>query len=127
MMLAYGRMPKSGDVDLALQAAVENDRIDFGRLDEELQEQIIRRVHGSPPAAAELRPSCLMPDSSCRQMIEANGRIVRRHYNAEQYGDRLMDIYQTLMKAAAEPAGSFNAGSLLDKFLAPERFYLIRT
>ena len=127
MMLAYGRMPKSGDVDLALQAAVENDRIDFGRLDEELQEQIIRRVHGSPAAAAELRPLCLVPDSSCRQMIEANGRIVRRQYNAEQYGDRLMDLYKTLMKAAVEPVGVLHAESLLDKFLAPERFYLIRT
>ena len=127
MMRAYGRVPKPGDVDAALHAAMEDALVDFGRLDEQLQEQIIRRVNSSPSAAAELRPMCLMPGSSFRQMIEVNSQIVRRHYNAEQYGVRLMDIYQTLMRSSVEPVGVLHAESLLDKFLAPERFYLIRT
>jgi hypothetical protein len=56
-----------------------------------------------------------------------NRGIVQREYNSEQYGRRLMDLYRSLLDSAVVSVGALRAETLLDKFLAPERFYLIRS
>lgn len=127
MMSAYGRAPREDDVENAFGAAVEGGLVDFGRLDEALQEQVIRRVLESSAALAELKPSGLAPGPASGKIVEANRRIVDRNYGAVQYGVRLMEMYGMLARRAAEPVGALRAEALLDKFLAPERFYLIRT
>jgi glycosyltransferase involved in cell wall biosynthesis len=127
MMNAYGRAPRPADVDSAIHAATDGDRVDFGRLDEDLQEQVIRRLLDTPSLVSELKPSSLLPEGPPGRAIEMNRRIVQREYNSEQYGRRLMDIYRSLLDSAVVPAGALRTETLLDKFLAPERFYLIRS
>ena len=127
MMNAYGRALRPADVDSAIHAATDGDRVDFGRLDEDLQEQVIRRLLDAPSLVSELEPSSLLPEGPPGQLIEMNREIVQRKYNTEQYGRRLMDIYRSQMASAAVPVGAFRADTLLDKFLAPERFYLVRS
>ena len=127
MMSAYGRAPRAGDVESAVAAATEGDLVDFGRLDEALQEQVIQRVHSSPALRAAVTPSGLAPDLTPEETIGANRRIVELNYGAAQYGGRLMESYRALMGRVVEPVGTLCAETLLDKFLSPERFFLIRT
>ena len=127
MMSAYGRAPRAGDVESAVAAATEGDLVDFGRLDEELQEQVIQRVRSSPALRAAVTPSGLAPDLTPSETIGANRRIVELNYGAAQYGGRLMESYRALMGRVVEPVGTLRAETLLDKFLSPERFFLIRT
>ena len=127
MMNMYGRALRPADVDLAIHAATDGDRVDFGRLDEDLQEQVIRRLLDTPSLVSELKPSTLLSEDPLGQVIEMNRGIVQREYNAEQYGRRLMAIYRSLLTSAVVPLDALRAETLLDKFLAPERFYLMRS
>ncbi len=127
MMSAYGRAPLAGDVDLAVAAATEGDLVDFGRLDEAFQEQVIQKVRRSPALRAAVKPSGPAPDLTPEETIGVNRRIVELHYGAAQYGARLMESYRALMGRVAAPVGTLHAETLLDKFLSPERFFLIRT
>ncbi len=127
MMSSYGRMPRAGDLDSAVAAAAADELVDFGRLDEELQERVIQKVRGSPALRAAINPPNLEPASSSANIIEANRRVVEQLHGAAPYGVRLMESYRSLMGRAVEPVGTLRAETLLDKFLAPERFFLIRT
>ena len=127
MMSAYGRAPRAGDVESAVGAATEGNLVDFGRLDEELQERVIQRVRGSPALRAAVQPSGLSPDATPVEAVVANRRMVERNYGAAPYGVRLMESYRSLMDRPVEPVGTLRAEALLDKFLSPERFFLIRT
>ena len=86
MMNAYGRALRPADVDSAIHAATDGDRVDFGRLDEDLQEQVIRRLLDAPSLVSELEPSSLLPKGPPGQLIEMNREMVQRKYNTEQYG-----------------------------------------
>ncbi|OQA24526.1 MAG: hypothetical protein BWY59_02175 [Verrucomicrobia bacterium ADurb.Bin345] len=128
MLATYGRMARPGDEERALEAAVSGDRVDFGRLDEELQELVLLRLRESDAHRTELQPDDFrQPDAALRAM-DHNANIIRRTYSLERYGTRLMEIYRAV---ADSPAGEVNDGlnvaGLLDAFLAPERFSLLRT
>lgn len=121
---AYGRSCDASAVEAAVAAAVCGDRVDFGRLDESLQEAVLRRM-----AAGEclpLEPATLLAAAS-RGLIERNREAVLQHFNAEQYGRRLMAVYEALLKGGQDAGGGPDAARLLDQFLAPGRFHLLRT
>ena len=126
MLSSYGREWEEGMLTRAYEAAVEGERVDFGRLDESLQEEVIRRVVRDPACARDLDPFMRDPKSETVQ-VEANRRLVEREYNGEQYGKRLIQIYDQLMNTEQGAAEALNAESLLDSFLAPERFFLLRS
>ena len=59
--------------------------------------------------------------------IRHNASVVRSTHGLAQYGERLARIYDLLRAAQPAPADSIPGGKLLDSFLAPERFFLLRT
>jgi glycosyltransferase involved in cell wall biosynthesis len=127
MFADYGRVASEGVVTRAFESAVDADRVDFGRLDENMQETILRRVARDPTCRRELdRPPILaqVPDAA---LIEGNRSVVEREYNGEQYGRRLTRIYGEIMGSDTATVGAFRAESLLDSFLEPERFFLLRS
>lgn len=124
----YGRKVKPENVDRALAAAMEDDHVDFARLDESLQQEVIRKAAGSRSLQKTLRPSCLAEDVLPDRILAHNQAIVKQVFSVESYRDRLMAIYQGLMAAETEPdIGGIDVNRLLDQFLAPERFYLLRS
>ncbi len=122
---AYGRPCPPAAVEDAMQSIVKDTAADFGRLDTSLQTAVIERVASSPESRTQLRPSALVvPDSAT---IARNRACVEAGYSLDAYGRTLEAIYR---KVAAEPAGpvdALDAGAVLDGFLAPERFCLLRT
>lgn len=108
----------------ALDALVVGGKVDFGILDETLQRNVIHHLAAHPAARAQL-PAFEIPDDE--GLIARNREIAREHYSLEAYGERLLDLYRRL--AAVEPGDVFSASAtdLLDEFLQPHRFNLLRS
>ena len=122
---AYGRACKEETVQAALDAAVREGRVDFGRLDEELQERVILQLLATDEPRKEIQPWDLMSQGAAA--IEANCEAIAEHFNLEQYGRRLMDIYSPLCAVTPAPLDALDAARVLDAFLDPARFCLLRT
>jgi hypothetical protein len=124
---AYGRERPDTELSGMAQSMMHDGVIDFGRLDEPMQEQVIRQVREFAQARAEFgaaTPGALDEDAG---RIAHNRDVVLTEFGLEQYGDRLVDIYS---RVAGASAGALHAGSvdkLLDGFLDPQRFTLLRS
>ncbi len=123
---AYRRTPPPEAVERALAAWIQAGYLDFGRLDEPLQQQVIRRLRASAADRSALRPSGLdarLPDA---ETIGANRQRIRRHFGLNTYGERLLASYRPLLDAPTASPESLDGEALLDHYLSPERLYLLR-
>ncbi len=123
---AYGQ-PATDSAERAWHSAVRDLHIDFGRLDERAQEQVIRRLGADREARTELRPQALA-STAASESIAANRAAIAREYSVAGFGARLAAAYTEV--AAAVPSATFEAARgevLLERFLAPERLCLLRS
>lgn len=124
---AYGREETPGDLERLWTSCVRDGHIDFGRLDETAQEQIIRHLAADTRDRAALRPTRL-PAATPADRIAHNRALAERDYAIAGYGRRLQHIYQSLLDAPIAPdLDAADGAALLDRFLAPERLFLLRT
>jgi hypothetical protein len=130
---AYGRESKNDDMERIMSAWLRDDMVDFGRLDEEMQQQVIRRVVASPDEAASILPACLSQKVNKsrkvndNKLINKNKKILEAKYSLEGYGNQLLSIYNQLAESRPQSSlGMMNGERLLEHFLAPERLYLLR-
>jgi glycosyltransferase involved in cell wall biosynthesis len=124
-LAAYGRKPADDDCERVFSAWVHNQQVDFGRLDEPLQESIIHRIVASEAGRRQISVRCLQPPSA--RCVASNGAAVRRSFGLEAYGQRLDAIYRGLLDAGVDPIESAANEAILDWFLAPERLFLLAT
>jgi hypothetical protein len=124
---AYGRSLQADDPQRALAAWIVDRHVDIGRLDEPLQESIIRRVRTSEAARQELRPASLPDPGDDRMVIDANRAAVIGQFGLDAYGPRLLDIYAQILASPAEPLETLPGEAVLEQFLAPERLCLLRS
>lgn len=124
--LNYHRPFPPDFTDQVMQSMIHGGCIDFGRLDEELQEQAITMITQSSGARREVNPPDL-PVHVNGSIIEKNRRIIQNKYSLEQYGKRLSAIYQTVASSPTGIVEAIDIDRLLDGFLAPERLSLLRT
>ena len=124
---AYGRTRRSDDLSRTLDAWIDDGRVDFGRLDEALQEQLIRWVNGSDEARGQLCPPRLPDPGDGSEKIDQNRAAILAGFGRQRYGGRLMAIYGEIMDSAVEPLESLAGEAVLEQFLAPERLYLLRS
>lgn len=129
-MAAYGRQPGADSEERMMAAWVQNGNVDFGRLNEEMQESVLHTLVRSPWKAAQLQPAALpLPDDpqTLAWNTENNCQIIRSFYNLEQYGANLSGIYKQMLQSQIDShIGTLNGQALLDHFLAPERLALLR-
>ena len=118
---SYQRPLPAGSVD----QFCEGPTIDFGRLDEPLQERVIEHVTRDVDAADQLRSLDLLAGDA--SLVEDNRTAVRSSFGISDYGHRLHGHYTRLMKADSTACDWLDPGRLLDEFLSPERFCLLRT
>ena len=125
---AYGRTLQDGDVERAFQSSVEGEQVDFGRLDEALQRNVIRRVLRDADARATLLPELQrLLDSTDQRVIEQNRRQVQTECHLDRYGERLLALYRAVLKKAGAVSIEQPGERVLDLFLQPERFVLLRS
>lgn len=123
----YGRTASEEDFERAITAAIQNEQVDFGKLDESFQKLVIQHLMNSAAAKQEIRPTTLCPSGPDLSTISQNRQAVIEHFNLDTYGNRLMRLYRTVAESRPEALKDIDADRLLDQFLAPERFCLLRT
>jgi glycosyltransferase involved in cell wall biosynthesis len=119
---AYGRDLPDDAIEKAYMSAVRGGRVDFGRLDEELQEIVIEKAIADP-GAIDLPD--LVPGSA--ESIAENAHAVERNFGLAAYGERLGGIYDRLMESPSTAIDTLNSGAILDAFLDTSRFHLLLT
>lgn len=125
--LASGRPLPPDAAQRAWDAAVSDDYIDVGRLDEQAQEAVIRRLRADPLARSAM-PASVLAASTDPDLIAANRAAVLAHYDLESYGRRLERLYTDLVES--EPSAGLehaNGDVLFDQFSDPARLRLLRT
>jgi hypothetical protein len=111
-------LPEDG-TEIAFQSMVENDCIDFGRLDERNQRGIIRSVAQSPELQQGIQKHSGLEVLS-GEIIDRNRQAVTEQFSLSSYAERTLNIYQELLATA-------NGQLLLDQYLSPTRLNLLRT
>ncbi|MBI2437727.1 MAG: glycosyltransferase family 4 protein [Lentisphaerae bacterium] len=123
---AYRRPLPADAGERAYEAAVRKHTVDFGRLDETLQLAVIDTLRRFPRQQRHVRPGQLSPGAK-DNIIRHNADLIKAECNLAQYGERLLAAYNQLLRSSPRAASQISADILLDSFLAPERFCLLRT
>ncbi len=132
---AYGR-DEPEDLTAQSESRTEGGLVDFGDLDETLQQQVLRIVcrDGKNRRRVLLDNPRLEQALSPRgeqdhEAIAQNAEIIRQHFSCVPSGRRLLDLYRRVLsspqKRHTEPLSG--APRILDQFLAFGRFRPIRS
>ena len=106
---------------------VEKDSIDFGRMDEPNQQEIIRVICQSPDLQKEIQRFAGLEVLN-KEIIDSNRQAVTEKFSLTSYADRTLKIYQELLDTEDTTGCQFANGQiLLDQYLSPTRFNLLRT
>lgn len=139
VLAAYGRSPLDpGRWDEVLSRKIRGGCVDFGDLDEPLQEQVLRIAASDAAALGELRERNPVIRAGARtgkrsMSVEAdaryNQRLIRGAYSLQPSGRRLHDTYEAVLGSpqAGEITDPSATERILDSFLDPARFRLIRS
>ena len=122
---AYGRELPDDAIERAYMAAVRDGQVDFGRLDEPLQEAVLETLLDQPSRRDLVTAPAL--DDAPASRIAANREAIEGAFSVAAYGDRLAGIYRDLADASRETVGRLDGDALLDSFLDPSRFMLLRS
>lgn len=122
---AYGRELPDDAIERAYMASVRDGRVDFGRLDEGLQEAVLETLLADSTRQKEIDlPTSKPGDAS---LINSNRRTVEDAFSIAAYGNRLSEIYESLTATSKGSVTSLDSDALLDAFLDPSRFMLLRS
>ncbi len=105
---------------------VRDDMVDFGRLDEPLQETIISHLKQCPQDLKTIDPKRLQVTPV--ETVEKNCRVIEDLFSLENYRDSLLKSYAAV--AGSETTGTLGTlqnRKLLDFFMSPSRFSLLKT
>lgn len=115
-----------------MESMSQENLLDFGNLPESLQQGIIERMEDKACRAIPLAEAgdrrvplvdWLAEILSNRQAASPPERL--SDYSLENYGKRLVEIYQNLTAAPASHPGGISASAILDAHLAPGRFHFL--
>ncbi len=122
---AYSRDLSPEAIVRCQAAVVRNDTVDFGCLDEPLQERVIEAVLGSLYLKNDIHPRSLRTAVG-EETIAHNRMCINERFSLEVYGRRLAGVYVTIATAPEERLDHLKPQLVLDRFLSPEGFRLLR-
>ncbi len=76
---------------------------------------------------SEIRPARLFGATPSQPVIIQNRAAIRRIYGPDRYRRQLERLYTLVGKSGSGKLVAISGDVLLDRFLAPDRFYLLRT
>lgn len=113
--------------DRWLNKLMGDGKIDFAVLDREMQQKAIVHLILNPTSRSEIETVVLNEETVDSATIQKNKSIVQEEFSLEKFGERLTTIYESLQEEAPEPIRFIDSDSLLQKFLSPENFSLLRS
>ena len=123
--LAYHRKLPGDAVEKAWAHWVQKGCIDFGKLSERFQMEILRKIAGNPELINELEVPNIAPGTE--QEIAEKRELIQGLYCVESYGNRLKEIYGKVRKGWTGKVRHVETGEVLNQFLDPGRLNLLRT
>jgi len=120
----YGREVSDTSLAEAWDDLTREEMLDFGCMDEQAQEEVLRAA--DPRELRALRHSGEPLVNSDADCIRDNAALIRKTYGLEAYGQSLMGIYTQLREAPVLEAGAASAASILQAFMEPQRLRLLR-
>lgn len=124
--LEYQQEMPSNATDIAYQSMVQNDQVDFGRLDEVLQEEIILSISKSTVARDEIRSQVKL-ERIDPEIILKNKESINENFAPKSYTTKLKHIYEKILDSKRDQFEFAQGEHLLDSFLSPARLNLLRT
>ncbi len=124
---AYNVELEEDTLDETYNAFVQNGEIDFGLLDERLQESVIISVINSPEKKNYLKSKQYLafPGDA---VVSANAEVIKTQYSLESYGNKLDDCYQKMLNHPSDSEEwKVSPEEILEAFLTPSFFNLLRT
>ncbi len=112
--------------ELAYNSIVINKCLDFGRVDELTQEEIINSVCRSASSVTEIKDQIDL-ELSDHLRIDQNCTSVIQNFSLKAYTHKLNEIYSLLINEKSERVEYADGEKLLNSFLKPERLNLLRT
>ena len=115
-----------GATEIAYRSIVQDNQIDFGRLDEALQEEIILSISKSKRAQSDVR-SQINLERLDSKIIQKNKESIIEKFAEETYVKKLNFIYESLLDMKKDRLEYVKGEDLLSSFLSPKRLNLLRT
>ncbi len=118
---AYGLAFQEAFFREAKDSVQDAEGVDFGRLDEVLQQNVIRAVAEGRAEAGIRRPTI------SARVVDANRSVVSSQYAMPAYGIRLKDFYRDLLAAFPSRPASLDSVRLLRATLQFGDFFALRS
>jgi len=122
----YGKELPRNSTDIAYHSIVKNGRLDFGRIDESSQMEIIDSVLKSPNAQRNLQMQ-INTEKPNENIISRNQKNVSKYFSQDTYTDKLQFIYNSILESGKGTLEFASGHNLLESFLTPDRLNLLRT
>jgi len=110
----------------AYSSMCSGNRIDFGRIQEDIQMDIIRKVHKSQYLQSTIKEQSNL-EVVKPKVISKNRDSITQNFSQNSYGHRVLKIYSDVIKSPKTKCDFAPGARLLDKFLSPERLNLLRS
>tara|TARA_B100001248_G_scaffold261982_1_gene255387 strand:- start:15655 stop:17085 length:1431 start_codon:yes stop_codon:yes gene_type:complete len=111
--------------EIAFKAIVQENCLDFGRLDEALQRTVLDQLQDSPELKSGITPNTL--NKATPQAIKTNQAAIQKYFSLSAYSQHLQEIYQELAAAKPSTVTFLPPEAVLNQFLDPRRFCLLRS
>jgi hypothetical protein len=128
-LAAFGRLVSRAWLDAAFAALIQEDTIDFGLLDEPVQQTVLARIRERPADRTrmwKLNPalSRLFVTQKDKNRIKTNRSAVLHRYSRLEYQKRLLNTYRRVLNTAV--THSINREELFSAFIRREAFSLLK-
>lgn len=124
---AYDRPCDDQLIGQAYDSIVRDGQLAFGRIDENHQQSILRYITTRPALRDEFRDRLLGRFKYDDDLIAHNRQVIAEKFNVAAYGQRLENIYTTVTETEGKETGYIDPDQLLDEYLSPDRFTMLRT
>ena len=112
-------------ISKAYSSIVKDQKVDFGRLSEEMQQIVIKKILSSRTAKDEIgNPS--IPELTKDVSIEAIRNLILKKYSLSSYQEKLKEIYNSIQNPT-ESFQNLNPTAVLRSFFCPESFSFLRS
>ncbi|MEO0336245.1 MAG: hypothetical protein AAF202_07615, partial [Pseudomonadota bacterium] len=123
--LAYNQpIPKSA-VKTTWKSWVQKGKIDFGVLDEEFQQRVLRHLRDNPGDLEKV--DCPVPMIPSAEEISAARSTIDAHFSADEYQRCLALIYARVSHGGTGKIRSLHPNRVLQQFLDPARLNLLKS
>lgn len=122
----YRQVFQKSMTDAAYEDMTQGDLVDFGRLDESMQESVIELVCQNESLKLDFAPEKLdrlLPSEA----METNKNVVEANFNPNDYGINLLNIYNAIVQKNSSSTDYLDTEKVLQAFMEPRRFNLLRT